>query len=99
MNLVPAPAVDAGGTSLTAGFRPEHVQLANGGGEAIRFTARVDNVEYLGDEQLVHVLVRETPIVAKLPPDRQVATGEDVSFAVPRANVFLFDASTEERVN
>ncbi len=107
MNIVPAPVVDAGGESLVAGFRPEHVQIANGqatdgqraGGDAIRFTTKVENVEYLGDEQLVHVLVRETPVIAKLPPTRAVEPGEELTFAVPRANVYLFDAETEDRVN
>ena len=98
MNLLPAPLVGAGGNSLTAGFRPEHVHVANGAaGDGLRFTARVETVEYLGDEQLVHAVVRESPIVAKLPPDRAIRTGADVAFAVPRANVFLFDASSEER--
>jgi ABC-type sugar transport system ATPase subunit len=99
MNLLPAPLVDAGGGSLTAGFRPEHVHLANGAGDGARFTARIDNVEYLGDEQLVHALVRETPIIAKLPPDRKITVGEDATFTIPRANLYLFDSETRERVN
>jgi ABC-type sugar transport system ATPase subunit len=99
MNLVPAPIVEAGGGGLTAGFRPEHVVPANGSRDAVRFTGKVANVEYLGDEQLVHVLVRETPLIAKLSPEHRIGVGEDATFAVPRASVFLFDAETEERVN
>ncbi|MCP9485952.1 MAG: sn-glycerol-3-phosphate ABC transporter ATP-binding protein UgpC [Gaiellaceae bacterium MAG52_C11] len=99
MNLVPAPIVGAGGTSLTAGFRPEHVHVANGAGDSVRFSAKVDNVEYLGDEQLVHATVKETRIIAKLPPDRTIGVGEDATFAVPRQNLYLFDAETQERVN
>ncbi len=99
MNLVPAPVVDAGGSSLTAGFRPEHVHIANGAGDSVRFSAKVDNVEYLGDEQLIHALVKETRIIAKLPPDRTIEVGEDTTFAVPRQNLYLFDAETQERVN
>src|SRR5213076_2923036 len=30
MNLVPAPIVGAGGDSVIAGFRPEHIHVANG---------------------------------------------------------------------
>jgi len=99
MNLVPAPVVDAGGSSLTAGFRPEHVHIANGAGDSVRFSAKVDNVEYLGDEQLIHALVKETRIIAKLSPDRTIEVGEDTTFAVPRQNLYLFDAETQERVN
>jgi ABC-type sugar transport system ATPase subunit len=100
MNLVPAPLVDAGGSGLIAGFRPEHIQMANGAsGDAVRFSGRVDDIEYLGEEQLVHFLVRDTALVAKLPAQQSVQAGEDRDFTVPRNRLFLFDADTEERVN
>jgi len=102
MNLVPAPLVDAGGSGLVAGFRPEHTALANGGGgggDAVRFRGRVEGVEYLGEEQLVHVLLRETPLVAKVPAKQSVRVGDERDFAVPRDRLFLFDAETEERVD
>ena len=99
MNLLPAPLVEAGGGGLTAGFRPEHVHVANGSSDGASFTAKVENVEYLGDEQLVHALVKETPIIAKLPPDRKIAVGDDATFSVPRSNLYLFDAESQERVN
>ena len=98
MNLVPGPIVDAGGSGLIAGFRPEHVELANGTGDAARFTARIEAVEYLGDEQLVHLQARDTPLVAKLPAAHELASGEERSFAIPRGKLFLFDAETEHRV-
>ena len=46
----------AGGADRIAGFRPEHVQIGNGRVDGIGFDARVEVVEYLGDEQLVHGL-------------------------------------------
>jgi ABC-type sugar transport system ATPase subunit len=99
MNLVPAPVVDAGGSGLTAGFRPEHVQVANGrSGDDVGFAGRVDAVEYLGEEQLVHVSVGERTILAKLPTAVEISTGEQRSFSVPRRQLYLFDAETEERV-
>jgi ABC-type sugar transport system ATPase subunit len=99
MNLVPAPTVDAGGAGLIAGFRPEHIELANGAGDSVRFSGRIDSVEYLGEEQLVHVQTRDSLIVAKLPSEGTLSMGEDHTFAVPRRRLFLFDAETEERVN
>jgi ABC-type sugar transport system ATPase subunit len=84
---------------MIAGFRPEHVQLANGAGDVARFTARVEAVEYLGDEQLVHLTTREKPLVAKLPTDKVVSSGEERTFVVARGKLFLFDAETENRVN
>jgi ABC-type sugar transport system ATPase subunit len=100
MNLVPAPLVDAGGSGLTAGFRPEHVAVANGAhGDSVGFAGRIDSVEYLGEEQLVHVLVNDRIVLAKLPTAQALSTGEQQRFTVPRSRLYMFDAETEERVN
>jgi multiple sugar transport system ATP-binding protein len=98
MNLVPAPLVDAGGEGRIAGFRPEHVRVARGGGDGYRFDARVEVVEYLGDELLVHLVRKDTPLLAKMPVEERVAHGEDVQLTVPRDKLLLFDEGTTERV-
>jgi ABC-type sugar transport system ATPase subunit len=96
MNLVRAPLVDAGGASSIAGFRPEHVRPARGG-DGVVFDARVEVVEYLGDEQLVHLVRSNTPMLAKLPVEERVQTGDELRFSVPRDKLLLFDAETGER--
>jgi multiple sugar transport system ATP-binding protein len=99
MNLVPAEIMDgAGGAGRIAGFRPEHIEIANGRSGGLDFDARVDVVEYLGDEQLVHLTRKETPIQAKLPVEDQVGAGQELKLTVPRDKLLLFDAATEERV-
>jgi len=99
MNLVPAPVVDgAGGADRIAGFRPEHIELANGHTDGVDFDARVEVVEYLGDEQLVHLTRKETPLQAKLPVEADVGIGRELRFTVPRDKLLLFDAETEERI-
>jgi ABC-type sugar transport system ATPase subunit len=99
MNLVPAEVMDgAGGTGRIAGFRPEHIDVANGRSGGLDFDARVDVVEYLGDEQLVHLTRKETAIQAKLPVEEQVGPGQVLNLTVPRDKLFLFDAATEKRV-
>jgi ABC-type sugar transport system ATPase subunit len=55
-------------------------------------------VEYLGDEQLVHLTRKDTPIQAKLPIEDQVGAGQELKLTVPRDKLLLFDAATEERV-
>jgi ABC-type sugar transport system ATPase subunit len=97
MNLVPATLVGAGGDGRIVGFRPEHVDVGTRG-DGIRFHATVDVVEYLGDEQIVHMRVRDTPIVAKLPVEDRVTTGETTEFSVDREKLRPFDADTQERV-
>ena len=99
MNLVPASVIDGvGGDDRIAGFRPEHIDLGNGRPDSVSFGARVEVVEYLGDEQLVHLTRKDTPLQAKLPVEENVSGGQELTFTVPRDKLFLFDAQTEERV-
>jgi ABC-type sugar transport system ATPase subunit len=98
MNLVAAPIVGAGGGDRIAGFRPEHVHTRDAGADAIKFEARVEVVEYLGDEQLAHLTRKDTPIQAKLSVEEKIAAGDERTFFVPREKLRLFDAETEERV-
>jgi ABC-type sugar transport system ATPase subunit len=98
MNLVPAEKLNGSGAGRIAGFRPEHVELGQHGGDAVQLTGRVEVREYLGDEQLVHLAVKDTPILAKLPVEEKVTPGQDVTFSIARAKIHMFDAETGERV-
>jgi multiple sugar transport system ATP-binding protein len=99
MNLVPASLIDgAGGGDRIAGFRPEHIDIRNGRRDGYSFDARVEVVEFLGDEQLVHLTRKDAALQAKLPVEAQVKSGEELGFVVPRDKLLLFDAETEERV-
>jgi len=99
MNLVPASLIDgAGGANRIAGFRPEHIDVRNGQRDGYTFDARVEVVEYLGDEQLVHMTRKDTALQAKLPVEVQVSNGEELTFVVARDKLLLFDVETEERV-
>jgi multiple sugar transport system ATP-binding protein len=95
----PARVVAAQGTgkSLTIGFRPEHLELANGASDSVmRFPAVVDVVEYLGNEELIHARAEGNDIVALLPSDRKVKAGEKVELAVPLEQLFVFDPESEK---
>jgi multiple sugar transport system ATP-binding protein len=98
MNLVPAPLIGAGGDGQVAGFRPERVDLGNGRPDCVHCGARVEVVEYLGDEQVVHLRVGDTLVQAKLHADYRIEHGTDVVLAVPRERLVLFDAESGERV-
>jgi multiple sugar transport system ATP-binding protein len=99
MNLVPANVLDGvGDENRIAGFRPEHVDLGNGRPDAIHFDARIQVVEYLGDEQLVHITRKDAELQAKLPVEEELALGQERTFTIPRDKLFLFDRETEERV-
>jgi multiple sugar transport system ATP-binding protein len=98
MNLVPAPLVGAGGSNLIAGFRPEHMRVNGASGSEISFGAKVEVIEYLGNEKLVHVSREETPLTALVPVEQPVSEGEDITFEVRRDKLHLFDAETEQAV-
>ena len=94
-----AAASDAGGAGPHRRLPARaHAARARRRGRATSFDARVEVVEYLGDEQLVH-LVREGHAAAREAAGRAAdRDGRDEQFAVARDKVVLFDAETEERV-
>jgi multiple sugar transport system ATP-binding protein len=94
MNLLPASMMGIADDTRLAGFRPEHVEVANGAGDAARIDAQVEVVEYLGDEQIVHLASGPAELVAKLPTSVQLAAGDQRSFAVARDKLYLFDAES-----
>ena len=94
MNLMPTGTLGIGGIGQLAGFRPEHVQLGNGRPDAATYQALVEVVEYLGDEQLAHLRLGETPVIAKLPVEPRLAAGNTETFSVPLQRVLLFDAES-----
>jgi multiple sugar transport system ATP-binding protein len=98
MNLVPATAIGAGGGGRVAGFRPEHIKVGKGAADHVDFRGKVDVVEYLGDEQLVHISLAGNPVVAKLPVDRKLDHNAEFDFSIPRERIYLFDAGSEQRV-
>jgi len=85
------------GANVLIGFRPEHIELANGQeSDAVRFPAKVDVVEYLGNEELIHAQAEGNEIVALLPSDRRVKVGDSVQLAVPMDKLHIFDPDSEK---
>jgi multiple sugar transport system ATP-binding protein len=86
------------GTQVLIGFRPEHIELANGttGDGAVRFPATVDVVEYLGNEELIHAQAEGNEVVALLSSDEKVKSGDKVQFAIPMEKLHIFDPESEK---
>jgi multiple sugar transport system ATP-binding protein len=86
------------GKDLEIGFRPEDLQLANGDApaSAVRLPAKVEVVEYLGNQELLHTDAEGTQIVALVPSEKKVQVGDNVEFALPQEKLHLFDPETEE---
>jgi len=97
MNILPAGALEGiGGSGRLVGFRPEDIQLVNGrpGTGSATFDATVEVIQYLGDEQLVYLELRDAEIVAKLPVEELFELGAARSFAVPLVKLHMFDAES-----
>ena len=96
MNVVTGGVMAAvGANGALVGFRPEHIEVGEAKGDAIGFEACVDVVEYLGDEQLLHLRVGEELLLAKISIDHPVTPGEQRTFAVEREKIHVFDAESE----
>jgi ABC-type sugar transport system ATPase subunit len=85
------------GANVLVGFRPEHIEIANGQeSSAIRFPAKVDVVEYLGNDELIHAQAEGNEIVALIPSNQRVSVGDTVQFAVPMEKLHIFDPDSEK---
>ena len=101
---VPAPfrAAAAGrdGLKVVLGIRPENVREVSrdGGGETVQVAAKVEFVEPLGHEVIVHGRVGDELIVAKVDPHRSPQIGAPVQLVIEADAAHLFDAATEKRL-
>jgi multiple sugar transport system ATP-binding protein len=82
------------GRSLVAGFRPEHMEIGEIGDKAARIRATVDVVEFLGNEELLHVRVAEEDFVAIVDASHRVKPGDVVEMSIPLDKLHLYDAET-----
>jgi ABC-type sugar transport system ATPase subunit len=98
MNVLPSDLLGAGigGSGRLVGFRPEDIELANGrvGGASAGFDATVEVIQYLGDEQLVYLELRDREVVAKLPVEQVLEAGASRTFEIPLTKLHLFDAES-----
>jgi multiple sugar transport system ATP-binding protein len=85
-------AVDGGAAELTAGFRPEHFQIVNGAapGAGANFRATCDVVEFLGNEELLHVRVGEHDLVAVVDASHRIRPNDVIELFVPIDKIHLF---------
>ena len=85
---------DAAG-QLVAGFRPEHLEIGDFP-NAATIRAKADVVEFLGDEELLHVTVagHEGDVVAVVSSEHRVKPGDIVDLKLPLEKLHLFDAAT-----
>jgi multiple sugar transport system ATP-binding protein len=82
-------------SKVVAGFRPEHLDIGNGAaGPAASLRATADVVEYLGNEELLHLSSAGRDIVAIVSSEHQVKPGDVLDMRVPLEKLHLFDAES-----
>jgi multiple sugar transport system ATP-binding protein len=80
--------------SLTLGIRPEHLRLADAGGEAAELRGIVTLLEPLGPRNVVHLQMGEHVVRAVVPPAVRPRIGEVVGVELEHERVHLFDDQT-----
>jgi multiple sugar transport system ATP-binding protein len=76
---------------VTAGIRPEHVELVDASEEAA-IPLRVDSVETLGSTTLVHLKSGEEPVSVEVRARLRLRPDEMVRARIRPDQVLLFDA-------
>ena len=95
-----AAAAGRDGLKVVLGIRPENVREASreGGGATVPVTAKVEFVEPLGHEVIVHGRIGDELVVAKVDPHRSPQIGSTIELVIETEAAHLFDAATEKRL-
>jgi multiple sugar transport system ATP-binding protein len=86
------------GTEVVLGIRPEHLfdrEEVDAAPPESSLTARVDLVEPLGSETLVHVLVAGQALTARVSADSEIKRGQIVELIVDTRHLNVFDRKTQ----
>lgn len=84
--------------AVTLGVRPENLRLGAASSAPDGFAARVELVETLGAETLVHLVVETQRLIARAPGDVRLTRGQPTHVAPEPAAVHVFDAQSGQRI-
>jgi multiple sugar transport system ATP-binding protein len=80
--------------TVVAGFRPEHLELGDIAEPAATIQGTADVVEYLGNEELLHVSVGDQDVVAIVDSANRVRPGDVLQLRLRADKLRLFNAET-----
>jgi multiple sugar transport system ATP-binding protein len=81
------------GNTITVGIRPEHLSLGEAKPGDATLRAKTDVVEYLGDEEQIHLTAADEEIIALVSSSAKVRPGDVLDLRVPIEHVHMFDNS------
>ena len=79
------------GSTITVGIRPEHLELGEAQPGDATLRATTDVVEYLGDEEQIHLRAGDDEIIALINSSAKVRPGDVLDLRVPIDRVHMFD--------
>jgi len=86
------------GREVVLGIRPEHIydrSEVDNPPPGVGISARVDLVEPLGSETLVHVLIGDEAVTARVSPDTEIRRGLSVDLIVDTRHLRIFDRKSQ----
>jgi sn-glycerol 3-phosphate transport system ATP-binding protein len=93
---LPEPLRAGAPAQVTVGVRPEHLQAGEGPGPVFRF--KVETVEALGADSMVHGLLDASPLIARVDGHVTPRPGEALAFSVRPGKLFFFDTGSGKRL-
>ncbi len=95
-----APLAGRANAKVVLGVRPEEIRLGEGepGSAESTVACRVDLVELLGGEVLIHASRDEHELTARVAAGPVPQAGDEIALTVPPAAIHLFDGETGQRL-
>jgi len=85
------------GRDVIVGIRPEHFGAVSD--PAVAISARVQVIEPLGSDTLVHFSISGDVLTARMPPQIRPEPGAEIRFGVDPSKIHLFDALSERVID
>ncbi len=93
---LPAELRAVAGESITVGIRPEHLVMGQGAGDVVPF--KVETIEALGADSLLHGLFDGTALVARIDGHVTPPVGQTIGFHVMPGKLYFFDGASGRRL-
>ncbi|HXZ48123.1 MAG TPA: sn-glycerol-3-phosphate import ATP-binding protein UgpC [Usitatibacter sp.] len=93
---LPPDLAGAAPASVAVGIRPEHLVMGEGEGPMIPF--KVETIEALGADSLLHGLFDGTPLVARIDGHVTPPAGQVLRFHVLPGKLYFFDGASGRRL-
>jgi len=86
------------GNKLVVGVRPEHLDVSADDPSG-KLAGNADVVEYLGNEELIHLTVGGHDIVALIGSEHRIKPGDDLTLHISLDKVHLFDPESTDALS